>query len=311
MELPVMRGRFLIIAVVATMLVAGGALRALAQAPGTDNPLETYTWRYEKSVEQGQEVVKRMKMTWDEGDAWDKEKLQELQQQAAQGQIPGAPPGADPVAIATWKLFYDQLVMWDEYLKQTALAEVDLPANVEDVQWVPPGMEEEQGGRRQTGAEAVVAANQDQTLDEQAGQFFSLGGAPEEGAVLVTRADVLEQVLSLYELYKGQGKKADEVTYTKAQDITTGLSEREGRRLAYRNWLDDRKDMVVETAMEWGKRQQGQVVVVDGVEYELYSPTQGLPQGAGPTDVVRVVTDNLTPYDLLNPDGTQKKPSSR
>ncbi len=305
-----MKGRFLIIAVVATMLAAGGALRASAQAPGTDNPLETYTWRYEKAAEQGQEVVKRIKMTWDEGEVWDKEKLQGLQQQAAQGQVLGAPPGADPVAIATWKLYYDQLAMWDEYLKQTALAEVESPASVQDVQWVPPGMEQaQQGGQRRTGAEAVVAANQGRTLDEQAGQFFSLGGAPQEGAVLVTRADVLEQVLSLYEMYKGQGRNADGVTYKKAQDITTGLSEREGRRLAYRNWLDDRKDMVVETAMEWGKRQQGQVVVVDGVEYELYSPAQGLPQGAGPTDVVRVVTDHLTPYDLLNPDGTQKKPS--
>jgi hypothetical protein len=166
-----------------------------------------------------------------------------------------------------------------------------------------------------TGAEAVVAANQSQSLDDQTASFFTFGGpgAGQQGqnAPVITREQMLQQIIALYEVFLTQGKAADEETYKHAQSINSGLTEREGKRLAYRNWLDDRKDMVIETAQEWGKRQEGQVVVVDGVQYELYSPSLGLPKGAGAADVVRVITDNLTPYDLLNADGTQKEPTGR
>jgi len=272
-----------------------------------------YTWRYEKETINDQEVVKRKKMTWEEGEAWDKEKLDQLKQDISQGKVPGVPAGVDPNASATWKLFYDQLALWQEYLQQTILVDVDLTSSVDDITWAPGGNQPGQPGYQPTGVEGVVGSNQNKSIDEQTGEFFSLGGAPAEGQnpAVVTRDQVLEQVLNLYEVFKQQSQEADQETYKSAESITTGLAEREGRRLAYRNWLDDRKEMVVEAAQDWGKRQQGQVVVVDGVQYELYSPTQGLPKGAGPSDVVRVVTENLTPYDLLNPDGTQKEPEGR
>lgn len=320
-----MKGRLIFSTLAAAALICwmGVGTEGYAQTQTTDNPAVIYTWRYEKDTVNGQDVVKRKKMTWDEGQTWDKEKIDSIVKDVNAGKVYGVPPGSDPTAIATWKLYYDQLDLWQKYLEQTVFVGMKLKSTVDDITWsptgngqngqaaAPPGMGP-MGGPT-TGAEAVVASNQGKSLDQQTKEFFSLGGAPKAGQnpAIVTREQILQQVINLYQVFEDEGKTADEDTYKRAQEINTGLTDREGKRLAYRNWLDDRKEMVVETAQEWGKRQQGQVVVVNGVQYELYSPSQGLPKGAGPRDMVRVVTDHLTPYDLLNPDGSQKEPEQQ
>jgi hypothetical protein len=124
----------------------------------------------------------------------------------------------------------------------------------------------------------------------------------------LTKDGIVLQITSLHEVLKQQGKDTDDEVYRVNQRIATGLAEREGQRLAYKNWLEEQKDFVVEAALEWGRVQQGEIVFVDGVQYELYSPAYGLPRGEGAANVVRVVTDNLSPYDLLNPDGSIRQP---
>ncbi len=297
------------------LLVWGTASVARGQgAAAVVDPLQTHTWRYVTTTVEGHDIIKRQMMTWDEGLAWDQQEMEKIRQDISSGQSQVAPPGADLNAVATWKLYHDQLKLWDEYVKQTALSNIESNASVSSIAWVPGGEGQQQPGSPMgTGPEAVVAANQSRSLNQQTASFFSAGGpqgpqGPQQTGP-ISRDGVLQEVLSVYEIFKSEGKMADELTYKNNQNINKGLTEREGQRLAYRNWLDDRKDMVIETAQEWGREQQGQVVAVGGVQYELYSPAQGLPKGPGPANVVRVVTDHLTPYDVLNPDGSQKQPS--
>jgi hypothetical protein len=300
----------------------GAALLALlitpgfAQIPTTLNPLETYTWRYERSPVGGEETIRRVRMTWEEGQAWDKTRIDVYVNEARRGQIPGQPQGADPNAIAAWKLYYEQLKLWEEYVQQTCFGGVPLKGTLEEVRWSNNPMAENQGGpqgmRVGSGAEAIVAANQNKSLDQQTGEFFTFGSAQQPGQEgplpPLTKDGIVLQITSLHEVLKQQGKDTDDEVYRVNQRIATGLAEREGQRLAYKNWLEEQKDFVVEAALEWGRVQQGEIVFVDGVQYELYSPAYGLPRGEGAANVVRVVTDNLSPYDLLNPDGSIRQP---
>lgn len=303
-------------------ITMGAALLALmnagsfAQAPATLNPLETYTWRYERSAVGGEETVRRVRMTWEEGQAWDKVRIDTFLEQARRGQIPGQPQGADPNAIAAWKLYYEQLKLWEEYVKQTCFGGIPLKGTLEEVRWSNNPVPEGQGGPGSMavggGAEAIVAANQNKSLDQQTGEFFTFGSstpAGQEGPQPpLTKEGIVSQITSLHDVLKQQALEEDDRVYRANQMIATGLTEREGQRLAYQNWLQDQKEFVVETALEWGKVQQGQIVFVDGIQYELYSPAYGMPKGEGASNVVRVVTDNLSPYDLLNPDGTIRQP---
>lgn len=304
-------------------ITLGAALLALvipsgfAQTATTPlNPLETYTWRYERAPVGGQETIRRIRMTWEEGQAWDKVRTDVYLEEARRGQIPGQPQGADPNAVAAWKLYYEQLKLWEEYVQQTCFGGVPLKGTLGEVRWssnpVVQGPGDPGGMAVGGGAEALVAANQNKSLDQQTGDFFTFGSSPPAGPdgqrPPLTRENILSQITSLHEVLKQQGKETDDEIYRVNQRIATGLAEREGQRLAYKNWLMDQKDFVIEAALEWGKVQQGEIVFVDGIQYELYSPAHGLPQGEGAANVVRVVTDNLSPYDLLNPDGTIRQP---
>ena len=84
------------------------------------------------------------------------------------------------------------------------------------------------------------------------------------------------------------------------------LNLRENRRADYKQWLKDQKEMVVDFAREWQSRVEGRKVSIDGAMYLLSEE----PMESVPTDAVNLVTDKITPYDLLNADGTLKKPSN-
>lgn len=295
-----------------------------SEASPAGNPLETYTWRYERTSVSGVDIVRRIKMTWDMGQTWDAQKMDQYRQDASMGKIP-APAGSDPNAVAAWKLYYEQMKLWEEYVKMSCFGGVDLKGTLSEITWARGGAAvgggpggagiAGSGGMAGGGAEAIVAKNQNKSLDQQTGEFFTVsgGGGPQQqgGGPPITKQEILKQVDSLTEILKLQAIETDEKVYNANQKLYSGLQTRKGAREAYKNWLQDQKDLVVSAALDWGKRQQGQVVIVDGVQYELYSPSLGLPQGEGPIDTVRVVSENLTPYDILNADGSLRKPSGR
>jgi hypothetical protein len=82
------------------------------------------------------------------------------------------------------------------------------------------------------------------------------------------------------------------------------LNMRENRRTDYKQWLEDQKALVVDFTHQWARKENQQEINIDGVIYLLSEqPLESIPRNA-----VNLVTPKLTPYDLLNADGTLKKP---
>jgi hypothetical protein len=82
------------------------------------------------------------------------------------------------------------------------------------------------------------------------------------------------------------------------------LDLRENRRSDYKQWLDDQKTLVVDFTHQWARKENEQEINIDGVIYLLSEqPLESVPRNS-----VNLVTQKLTPYDLLNADGTLKKP---
>ncbi|MBN1901471.1 hypothetical protein JW926_09145 [Candidatus Sumerlaeota bacterium] len=82
------------------------------------------------------------------------------------------------------------------------------------------------------------------------------------------------------------------------------LDRRENARNDYRQWLEDQKSLVIDFTHQWARKENEQEINIDGVIYLLSEkPLESVPRNA-----VNLVTPRLTPYDLLNADGTLKKP---
>ena len=72
----------------------------------------------------------------------------------------------------------------------------------------------------------------------------------------------------------------------------------------FERWLEDQKSLVVEFTQDWARKLQGQELSIEGTVYLLSE----IPMDRVPKNTVNLVTDTLTPYDILNADGTLKKP---
>jgi hypothetical protein len=81
------------------------------------------------------------------------------------------------------------------------------------------------------------------------------------------------------------------------------LRAREDQRTAYEDWVRAKQqDLVLDFAEPWVKRMKGDIVSIDGNVYLISSePLQRVPRNA-----INIVTHKLTPYDLINPDGSLK-----
>lgn len=301
------------------LCVAAPRWAAAQTAPAVGDALATNIFIYEVQKVDDKEVVQRIRMSADEADVWYKALFDQYVEDYRNGKIPNAPSGLPAHAVAAWKIYYEQLELWQRYIKEVVLEDDNLKATIDEITWTrggtPVGGAAPGAAGPYRGPEALVAANQNRSLDEQTGDFFRFGSSGAAGDTAaqgpIKREDIKKQVDELYEVIKGQAKELDEKIYKMAIEFVKGLEERRDQRNAYRTWLDEQKDLVVETAMEWGKRQQGELVEVDGVRYELYSPVLGMPKGEGRADVVRVISESLSPYDILNPDGSLRLPAGQ
>jgi hypothetical protein len=82
------------------------------------------------------------------------------------------------------------------------------------------------------------------------------------------------------------------------------LEERRYLRNDYHQWLIDQKEVVGNYTKDWISNREGREVAIEGTIYLISrEPIENIPRNA-----VNLVTTKLTPYDLLNADGTLKKP---
>jgi len=120
-----------------------------------------------------------------------------------------------------------------------------------------------------------------------------------------TSADALKNSLELFQ--NDAQKKAETVIrqdHMRNLDFLSRLDYRDNRRKDYAQWLEDQKSLVVDFTRRWARKENEQEINIDGTIYLLSEePLDSIPRNS-----VNLVTKQLTPYDLLNADGTLKKP---
>ncbi|MBN1517599.1 hypothetical protein JXA32_13635 [Candidatus Sumerlaeota bacterium] len=103
--------------------------------------------------------------------------------------------------------------------------------------------------------------------------------------------------------HRDQAKTKDLRASIRVQNILTKLEERQRDRELFRNWLQARERDIDEFAQNFYNRQQGTLLILEGQEFLVTEK----PQDTVPGDVINVVTEELTPFDLLTEDGKIKK----
>ena len=110
----------------------------------------------------------------------------------------------------------------------------------------------------------------------------------------------------LQDLYNSHVEQAKSVVYKYYNNYISLLSRIEDRiweREVYRSWVERNTQKLHEFASEWLRRFTGEEIEVEGKVFLVSpQPLKNVPPGK-----VNIVTTNLTPYDLLNEDGTIKE----
>ena len=101
-----------------------------------------------------------------------------------------------------------------------------------------------------------------------------------------------------------ESQRVNTMDLRKNVDFLGRIELRENRRKDYKQWLEDQKQIVVDFTRNWARKENQQEITIDGTMYLLSDePLENVPR-----NTVNVVSKKLTPYDILNADGTLKKP---
>ncbi|MCX7767062.1 MAG: hypothetical protein N2246_10205 [Candidatus Sumerlaeia bacterium] len=110
------------------------------------------------------------------------------------------------------------------------------------------------------------------------------------------------QLQEIYTAYQEQARALIEKYSTEITALLSRIEDRIWQRESYRDWVSRNREKLQEFANEWLRRYTGEEIEMEGKVY-LISPQ---PLKHIPPDRINIVTSNLTPYDLLNEDGTLK-----
>lgn len=293
-----------------------------ATGGATEAVLGVSDFRFERTQSyDGQPGVRRVKLSAEDVAAYDDEWVNHFKDMA-----PGGPRAADAAAWAQWQYYSDQLQMWSEYMKMYVLAGNDSSYSFDTIKW--PGTPAPAAGAAgaaggaggtgagadpgagYTGANQVIARNQNKSMDEQLGDFnpFSGIGGGNGQAANYPPNTIEDQVKKLYNNWYKEARKLEKTQQRDMTDFSDKIQSRRSQREAYTNWRDERKQLIEDALVEWNRRYTGDVALIGGVRYELYRP------GTVPANIPRgtsvVVTDYaLTPYDILTDDGKVKEPA--
>ena len=110
------------------------------------------------------------------------------------------------------------------------------------------------------------------------------------------------QLTGLLLAFYQQAGEIDEDKHEEILAYQQRLVNRANLREAYNDWLEGQKELVLEFSGQWLKKMRGEEVTIDGNLYLISSePLRRVPRNA-----VNIVTNKLTPYDIVNEDGTLK-----
>jgi hypothetical protein len=278
-------------------------------------------------------VAVRKAMTKEEAEVFDSQILTFYTELANSGQLPGFTPGVDDVADwAQWMAYAYQVKLWQAYVETIVLVGSGFEEGTVTVAWPgdpAPGAEAgavtgEAGGegtsagRGKDGGAAPSARparpaniiNENRSLDDQLADFNPLADTRSggQGRTVYSPRQMDERTVAAYTTYLNQLRTYEEEQVAFMVKLKDDLETRQLARDAYQEWRDGQLDSVLEFVEEWNRRYEGDVTVIAGVRYELYRPDNV------PTETIRganvVITDyDLTPYDLLNEDGSLRGPA--
>ena len=135
--------------------------------------------------------------------------------------------------------------------------------------------------------------------------FLKPAAAPKMNNLDFSNRDALNNAIAgLANEINDEAKIINAQVHRRNLEFIYRLDFRENQRSDYKQWLEDQKDLVIEFTHNWARKEEGQELNIDGTVYLLSDE----PMERVPRNTVNLVTENLTPYDLLNADGTLKKP---
>ncbi|MBX3729703.1 MAG: hypothetical protein KF858_11005 [Candidatus Sumerlaeia bacterium] len=288
---------------------------------------QLWDFRYERRLTwDGREVIVRRRLSREDARDYDERRREALVQMASRGELQNYDGVSDIHSWSIWALYAEQLQMWSEYVDAVVLGGNPSSSDLySQIKWpgtpaqpgAAPGAGGQGGGAGAQFADArpenLVAANQNRSLDNQVGDFNPFAGV---GAGMAGgpggnfRPDtIIDQIVPLFQEKRDELRTMEERQEEFMLAFEGRLLQRQTQRLAYIDWLDDRRQIVEEFVEDWNRRYSGDVTVIGGVRYELYRPGN-VPRNVHKDATVIVTDHRLTPYDILNPeDGTLKAAS--
>ncbi|MGI8908393.1 MAG: hypothetical protein ACR2IE_18115 [Candidatus Sumerlaeaceae bacterium] len=241
-------------------------------------PIETYQFLFREDPDLG---IVREKVAFDQAEQL---KQQEIDRLYATYQQPGQPaqvapqqPGqADPKAGAAWDFYYEQLEMYDKYVKEKLLA----------------------------GAEDLPELTYDASTAAQ--EWLDLATAFNQAAIQVVNEQYNENRAFYDRLQEREDRRRNFYEWLSANqravDEWTGLW---ARKINGTRWADG--ESVRRDDWYYGLDFNSAEAVAIRIDQQDYLVSRE-PQSNVPREQLNVLSSNLTPYDIIDATGTLKNP---
>jgi len=229
--------------------------------------------------------------------------------------------GSDPRGLGEWAFYYWQMKLWEWYVaKETLLLGTEMTVEkldslletankTRETVWTFAEIDPEDGEPKEwfsVNREYPPLPAPGPTQAE--GVAFIRQQAELQGGRITGQQNPLNYELEwqgLYQIYQDAAYAITADEHDRYFGLINRLRERQEDRDRYYAWIEDRKAMVIDFATDWARKYDGTEFDIDGVTYLVSGePLAGVPETARNLVIDRMVT----PYDILEPDGSRKMP---
>lgn len=267
----------------------------------------------------GSRFVERQTLTTEEAQAFDNALIEQYTRLANNGSLPGFTPGGaggtgggtavDPRSWATWYHYAKQLELWGEYCEAMLFKGIEIERSVEDIRFPGDGAATAGAGAQadplagMTGPNRLIAQNQNKSLDDQTGEFFTFGGEAGQAAPTEFGPEVMDgQAADLYNEWLETLREFEAEQQRFMVQLDERLTRRDIDRKAYDEWRAEQLRLVTERVDDWARRYDGSVAIINNQRFELYKPGE-VPRSVPAGTTIVETNFRLTPYDILDEGG--------
>ena len=112
-----------------------------------------------------------------------------------------------------------------------------------------------------------------------------------------------DELVNLWQSHKDQADGLSQAQAQRVNEVLNSVSKRETARAQFQDWLQARERDIDEFAVNFDSRQKGSLLKIDGQTFIISKE----PQSRIPNYSIAIVTDVLTPHDLLDDEGQLRK----